>query len=104
MVRRIHVDHRRPSLDLLVVLFLERHPVGRRERLGVAEDLLDVAEPRDRPEALLGVGSGCQWTGVTLAELTEGPERDLLDEGVVARQVDLVQPNAHRGLLGCDAG
>ena len=52
---------------------------------------------------LLGVRLGLPVDGVALAELAKRPERDLLDEGVVARQVDLVQPNAHRGLLGCDA-
>ena len=49
-------------------------------------------EPRKGLEVLLNA----------LAELSERPERDLLNECVVARQVDLVQPNAHRGLLRCD--
>src|SRR5262245_28113986 len=103
MVRRVHVDHRPPGLDLLLGLLLEGDAVRRRERLRVAKDVLDVVEPRDRPEAAVGGGLGLPVDGVLLAELLEGPQGDLLDEGVVARQVDLVEAGAHRGLLIADS-
>src|ERR1700736_3643874 len=50
MARIVHDDEGQDRLELREVV--EKHPLGRREYLGVSRDLFDVLVADDRPEAL----------------------------------------------------